>query len=98
MPDDKGNRVFITDVTLREYGQNVPLNYLNIFTPQIRVETALALVDPGFPSVEVLSWVHQKVAPAMNKKVLAEITTGLGRIRNANLITLEKEGMGVGSR
>ena len=88
MTDDKGDRVFITDVTLREYGQNVPLNYLNIFTPQIRVETALALIDAGFPSVEVLSCVHQNVAPAMNKKDLTEITTSLGRIRNANLITL----------
>ena len=88
MPPAKKERVWITDVTLREYGQNVPVNYLNIFTPQIRVETALALVDAGFHSVEVLSCVHEKVAPAMNKKDLAEITTGLGRIRNANLITL----------
>jgi len=80
--------VIITDVTLREYGQNIPASYLYIFTPEIRVEIALRLIDAGFTNIEILSCVHPYVSPAMNKKALKKIATDLGRINGINLITL----------
>jgi isopropylmalate/homocitrate/citramalate synthase len=79
----------ITDVTLREFGQNVPGNYLHIFTPEIRAELALDLMELGFPSIEVLSCIHPRVAPAMNEEALRKISTDLGRVAPpVHIITL----------
>jgi len=82
------DRVIITDVTLREYGQNIPSNYLHIFTPEIRIEIALSLIDSGFTNIEILSCINPQVAPAMNKKVIRKIAKDLGRVNGVNLITL----------
>ncbi len=84
----KNDSVTITDVTLREYGQNIPANYLHIFTPEIRVEIALRLIDAGIRNIEILSCVNPKISPAMNKEALKKITQDLGRINGVNLITL----------
>jgi hydroxymethylglutaryl-CoA lyase len=79
------DNVTITDVTLREYGQNIPAEYLHIFTPEIRVEIALRLIDAGIRNIEI---VHPKVSPAMNEEALKKITQDLGRVNNINFITL----------
>ncbi len=78
----------ITDVTLREYGQNVPAAGLDVFTPQIRIEIASRLIKAGISRLEVLSCAHPKVAPAMNKAALKEIAQGLGKVPGVDLITL----------
>jgi hydroxymethylglutaryl-CoA lyase len=83
-----GDRVIVTDVTLREYGQNISAQALHLFTPEIRVRLALRLFDAGFTSIEVFSCVHPKVAPAMNREVLKKIAADLGRVDGLNLITL----------
>ena len=88
MPNDKNDSVTITDVTLREYGQNVPAEYLHIFTPEIRVKIALQLIDAGMKNIEIISCVNPKISPAMNKEALQKIIQDLGRINKVNLITL----------
>ncbi|MBE9573802.1 MAG: hypothetical protein IMF20_01580 [Proteobacteria bacterium] len=88
MADDRVDRVIITDVTLREYGQNIPSNYLHIFTPEIRIEIALSLIDSGFTNIEILSCINPQVAPAMSKEVIRKIAKKLGRVNGVNLITL----------
>ena len=88
MADAGVDRVIITDVTLREYGQNIPSNYLHIFTPEIRTKIALSLIDAGFTNIEVLSRVNPQVAPAMNKEAIKKIAKDLGRVNGVNLITL----------
>ena len=81
-------RVIITDVTLREFGQNVPETHLHLFTPEIRVRVASSLMDLGFSSLEVLSCIHSKIAPAMQEEALRKISTDLGRVERAHIITL----------
>jgi hydroxymethylglutaryl-CoA lyase len=88
MTNNKNDKVIITDVTLREYGQNIPAQYLHIFTPEIRVEIALRLIEAGMKHVEILSCVHPRVCPAMNPESLQKITQDLGRINKVQLITL----------
>lgn len=88
MVANRVDNVTITDVTLREYGQNIPAEYLHIFTPEIRVEIALRLIDAGIRNIEILSCVHPKVSPAMNEEALKKITQDLGRVNNINFITL----------
>jgi hydroxymethylglutaryl-CoA lyase len=88
MTNDKSDSVTITDVTLREYGQNVLASHLHIFTPEIRVEIALRLIDAGFTNIEILSCIHPKISPAMNEEALKKITQDLGRVNDVNLITL----------
>ena len=88
MADAGVDRVIVTDVTLREYGQNISSNYLHIFTPEIRVEIALSLIDAGFTNIEILSCVNPKVAPAMSKEVIRKIAKKLGRVNGVNLIAL----------
>jgi hydroxymethylglutaryl-CoA lyase len=80
--------VVITDVTLREYGQNVPVSFLHVFTPRIRIEIALKLIKAGFRNLEVLSCVHPRIAPAMNEEAIKTIAQGIGRRESVNLITL----------
>jgi len=82
------NEVVITDVTLREYGQNVPASYLHVFTPRIRTDIALRLIGAGFRSIEVISCVQPRIAPAMNAEDVRRIAEGLGRLEGAHLITL----------
>ena len=84
----KNDSVNITDVTLREYGQNIPGEYLHIFAPEIRVEIALRLIDAGIRNIEILSCVNPKISPAMNEKALQKIAQDLGRVNGVNLITL----------
>lgn len=80
--------VTITDVTLREYGQNVKKEHLNIFTPEIRSEIALRLMDAGFRKIEIFSCVNPQIAPAMNESDLKKISQTLGKIEGVNVITL----------
>ena len=88
MVEKTTNRLIITDVTLREYGQNVPASYLHVFTTEKRVDIALRLIDAGFANIEVLSCVHPKVAPAMNESSLKGVAGSLGKPNSTNLITL----------
>ena len=87
-------RVSLTDVTLREFGQNVPSSYLSVFTPEIRIEIARNLIHAGFCRLELLSCVHPGVAPAMSQEDIQEIAAGLGRAGNLEFVTLvpNKEG------
>ncbi|MCF8081557.1 MAG: hypothetical protein K9M96_00545 [Deltaproteobacteria bacterium] len=82
------DRVTITDVTLREFGQNVPAGSLHVFTPRIRGEIATELMDLGFQNLEVLSCIHPKIAPAMHEPALREIAESLGRRKDVHIITL----------
>ncbi len=85
---ESANKVIITDVTLREYGQNVPSHALSVFSPQIRIEIAQRLVLSGFKSIEVFSCVHPRVAPAMSQDLVRTIAEGIGRVETCDLITL----------
>ncbi len=80
--------VTITDVTLREYGQNVPSSSLELFTPEIRIEIAKRLMHAGFSSLEVFSCVLPKIAPAMNKSAIQRIAAAFGRADQYKIITL----------
>ena len=82
------DRVIITDVTLREYGQNVPSHFLYLFTPEIRVEIAQRLISIGFKGIEVFSCVHPRLAPAMGEDLLRTIAEGIGRAQTCEIITL----------
>jgi len=87
MPEE-GNNVLITDVTLREYGQNVKQNHLDIFTPEIRSEIALSLIDAGFTHIEVFSCVSPQIAPSMNEDDVKEIIQTLSITDGVRFITL----------
>jgi hydroxymethylglutaryl-CoA lyase len=82
------DRVIITDVTLREFGQNVPSSFLRVFSPQIRIEIAQRLIRLGFRSIEVFSCVHPRIAPAMSEEAIRTIGRGLGRIGSCDITTL----------
>lgn len=82
------HRVILTDVTLREYGQNVPSPSLHLFSPQTRIEIAQKLVRMGFKGIEVLSCVNPRVAPAMNEEAIHAVARGIGRIDSCDIITL----------
>ena len=86
--DKKKDRVTITDVTLREFGQNVAGTHLHIFTPGIRTRIASELISLGFRDLEILSCIHPKVAPAMNVAALRQISTVLERVDGVHIITL----------
>ena len=72
--EDKTETITITDVTLREYGQNIPASGLSVFTPEIRVEIALRLIGAGLSNIEILSCIHPHVAPAMTEKAMKKIS------------------------
>jgi isopropylmalate/homocitrate/citramalate synthase len=80
--------VLVTDVTLREHGQNVPASQLSRFTPSSRADLALALRDAGFVRIEVLSCVSPKVAPAMALEQLAAVARAMGRLDEVEVVTL----------
>jgi len=82
------DRVRITDVTWREFGQNVPGTHLHVFTPEVRVKMASELMRLGFPAIEVFSCVHPRIAPAMNEPAIRAISTRLGRADRTHIITL----------
>jgi len=82
------DRIIITDVTLREYGQNVPSHFLHLFTPEIRVEIAQRLISVGFKGIEVFSCVPPRLAPAMSEDLLRTIAQGIGRDQACEIITL----------
>jgi hydroxymethylglutaryl-CoA lyase len=82
------DRVIITDVTLREYGQNVPSHFLHIFSPRIRVEIAQRVVFLGFKGIEVFSCVHPRIAPAMSEEAIRTVSRSLGRVESCDIITL----------
>lgn len=82
------DRVSLTDVTLREYGQNVPSPYLHVFTPEIRIEIARELIHAGLCRMELLSCVHPRVAPAMSREHAQKIAAALGRARDFEVVTL----------
>jgi hydroxymethylglutaryl-CoA lyase len=80
--------VTITDVTLREYGQNVPSPSLELFTPEIRIEIAKRLLHAGFSRLEVFSCVPSEISPAMNKSATLRIAAAIGRADRFQMITL----------
>ena len=81
-------KVCIVDVTLREYGQNVPAAGLDVFSPESRIRIASGLMDAGFTELEIFSCVSPRVSPAMNGDALRRIARGLGRRAGVTLITL----------
>ena len=80
--------VLITDVTLREYGQNAPASSLHIFSPQVRIDLAFKLIEAGFRRLEVLSCVHPRISPAMDEETIRTIASGVGRMDHVNFVTL----------
>jgi len=88
MNHSTGPRVLVTDVTLREFGQNVPKAFLKTFTPAVRIQTATDLILAGVRRLEVLSCVHPKIAPAMAREALKEVASGIGRVEGVEISTL----------
>jgi len=88
LPEKDENSVVISDVTLREFGQNVPASHLHLFTPKIRAKIALELIESGFTHLEVLSCVNPKLAPTMNKKDLRDTLKEIGRLEEVQMISL----------
>lgn len=86
--NEKGRRVEITDVTLREYGQNVPAEYLHVFSPQTRIQIARELLACGFKGVEIFSCVSPRLAPAMSVEAIRQIAKAIGKVETSNIITL----------
>ena len=81
-------KVLVTDVTLREFGQNAPRKALAAFPPEVRVHAARRLLEAGFTSLELLSCVHPQVAPAMAPDLLERVANALGRAAGAEIVTL----------
>ena len=94
--EQRAGSVIITDVTLREYGQNVPSSFLGVFSPQRRTEIAQRIIRLGFKSIEVLSCVHPRIAPAMSEEAIKTIGRGLGRVGSCDIITLVPNKAGYG--
>ena len=80
--------VFVTDVTLREHGQNVPAEGLDTFSPEARASFAHALRDAGVRRMEVLSCVSPRVAPAMARDQLQQVLAAMGPMSGVEIVTL----------
>ncbi len=80
--------LILSDVTLREHGQNVQKQDLSEFSSEIRAKTALALVHAGFKRLEIISCVSPGVAPAMSVQLIKEIAHAVGRQPTVEIITL----------
>lgn len=80
--------VEVADVTLREHGQTVTEEGLAGFSVELRVRTALALVEAGLRRLELVSCVSPRVAPAMSEALIHEVTQGVGRPAGVRLVTL----------
>lgn len=84
----KDGKLIIRDVTLREFGQNVPTGYLHIFNPMVRVEIAKRLLQAGIKEIELFSCINPRIAPAMDEEELEKIVNLLGRVEDARIIVL----------
>jgi hydroxymethylglutaryl-CoA lyase len=81
-------KIQISDVTLREYGQNIPGDRLYLFTPEKRTSIAKGLIAAGFKDIELFSCINPKLAPAMEEKTLRRISTNIGKVKGVHFITL----------
>lgn len=81
-------QIIVRDVTLREFGQNVPVQGLEHFTVERRLWLARALIDAGFTTIEVASTASATVAPAMDVDALRPFLETLGKSQPTELITL----------
>jgi len=88
MPGTAPPQVVITDVTLREHGQNVPEGRVHEFPPALRVRLAEALIRAGIRSLELFSCVSPRVAPAMERGLVRRVAEALGRREGVRFITL----------
>jgi hydroxymethylglutaryl-CoA lyase len=77
----------VRDVTLREFGQNVPASALAAFLPH-RQWLAERLITAGMRVLEVASTASPKVAPAMATAHLRPFLESLGHPAGVELITL----------
>ncbi len=91
MPD-----VTLTDVTLREHGQNVPAEGLDTFTPGARADLARSLRDAGFTRLEVMSCVNPRIAPAMARDQLDDLLDLMGPMEGVEIVTLVPNVRGYG--
>lgn len=80
--------LILSDVTLREHGQNVKKQELPAFSSETRIKTALALIHAGFKRLEMISCVSPSVAPAMSVHLIQEIAHAVGRRPTVEIITL----------
>jgi len=80
--------VVVTDVTLREHGQNVSAAELDTFTPESRARFAHALRSAGLRRLEVLSCVSPAAAPAMARPQLEQLLAALGTMDGVEIVTL----------
>lgn len=80
--------MIVRDVTLREFGQNVPVRGADAFSVARRLWLARALIEAGFGSIEVASTASAKVAPAMAVERLRPFVEALGARATTELITL----------
>ena len=80
--------VIVTDVTLREHGQNVGGDELRVFTPASRAALARDLRRVGFRRLEVFACVHPRIAPAMAREHLNGVRDGMGRLTDVEVVTL----------
>ena len=86
--DREATEVTVRDVTLREFGQNVPADRLGGFTVEQRLWLARRLIDVGVETMEIASTASPKVAPAMDGALVQRLARGLGRPEGVELITL----------
>jgi hydroxymethylglutaryl-CoA lyase len=80
--------MIVRDVTLREFGQNVPARAVDAFSLERRLWLARALIEAGFGSIEVVSTASAKVAPAMAIERVRPLVEALGKPAGVELITL----------
>jgi hydroxymethylglutaryl-CoA lyase len=78
----------LSDVSLREHGQNVSKQGLKRFSVARRIAVAKALIKAGFRRLEVISCVSPHIAPAMEETQIATIANAVGRHSNVMLVTL----------
>ncbi len=80
--------VTITDVTLREHGQNVREDELPAFTAASRASVARGLQRAGIRRLEVFSCVHPRVAPAMARTLIEAVRDAMGELDGVEVVTL----------
>jgi len=80
--------VTVRDVTLREFGQNVPASAVDELWTERRLWLARELLQAGFRTIEVASTASPVVAPAMAAERLRPFLDALGSPAGIELITL----------
>lgn len=80
--------VTVRDVTLREYGQNVPASALELFGIERRLSIARGLMRAGISTFEVASTASPRVAPAMATELIRPFLKQLGSPSGIELLTL----------